>query len=86
MEMAMSIRNRKTEALARKVAAAANEGLTEAVTRALEERLAKLQARRTGEALADQILAIGRRCAALPDIDTRAADDILGYRPDGTFD
>ena len=84
--MAMSIRNKETEALARKVAAAANEGLTEAVTRALEDRLAKLQARPSGEDLADQILAIGRRCAALPDIDTRAAEDILGYRPDGTFD
>jgi hypothetical protein len=44
--MAMSIRNKETEALARKVAAAANEGLTEAVTRALEDRLVKLQARR----------------------------------------
>lgn len=82
--MAMSIRNKKTEALARKVALATGEHLTEAITRALEDRLAKLQARRVEDDLARQLLEIGRRCAALPDIDRRPADEILGYNPDGT--
>lgn len=66
------------------MAAASGEGLTEAVTRALEDRLAKMGMRSTEDDLVEQILAIGRRCAALPDIDTRAADEILGYRQDGT--
>jgi antitoxin VapB len=28
--------------------------------------------------LADEILAIGRRCAALPELDSRSPDDIIG--------
>ncbi len=83
--MAMSIRNKETEALARKVAMATGEHLTEAITRALEDRLAKLEARRGEDDLARQLLDIGRRCAALPDLDTRPADEILGYNPDGTI-
>ena len=33
--------------------------------------------------LKEQILAIGRRCAGLPDRDMRKADEILGYDDDG---
>lgn len=29
--------------------------------------------------LAEALLEIGRRCSALPDLDTRDADEILGY-------
>ena len=31
------------------------------------------------QGLAHEILEIGRRCAALPDLNTRSADEILGY-------
>jgi antitoxin VapB len=82
--MALSIRNKQTEALARRVADATGENLTEAIRHALEDRLAKLQARRTEGDLTEQILAIGRRCGAMPDIDTRPADQIIGYGQDGT--
>jgi antitoxin VapB len=34
-------------------------------------------------ALADELLAIGKRCAALPDQDVRTADEILGYDAHG---
>jgi len=34
-------------------------------------------------ALAWEILAIGRRCAALPDLDKRSADEILGCDEQG---
>jgi len=30
-------------------------------------------------------MAIGRRCSALPDLDSRSADDILGYDGIGAF-
>jgi antitoxin VapB len=33
--------------------------------------------------LADQLLEIGSRCASLPDLDTRTADDIVGYDENG---
>ena len=82
--MPLSIRNRKTEALARLVAQTTGESLTEAIQHALEDRLARLQGKRTEQDLAEQIRGIARRCGAMPDLDTRPADEILGYRRDGT--
>jgi antitoxin VapB len=81
--MPLSIRNQKTEALARQVAKMTGESLTEAIQHALEDRLARLQGKRTKQDLAEQILSISRRCGALPDLDTRSADEILGYGQDG---
>jgi antitoxin VapB len=82
--MAMSIRNQKAEALARLVAKTTGENLTDAILHSLEERLARLQGRKTEQDLVEQILSIAQRCGAIPDHDTRPADEILGYRPDGT--
>jgi antitoxin VapB len=36
-------------------------------------------------ATAETLIAISRRCSSLPDLDTRAADEILGYDEKGTF-
>ena len=82
--MALSIRNKKTEELARQVAKTTGESLTEAIQHALEDRLARLRGKRAEQDLAEQILGIARRCGAMPDLDTRPADEILGYRRDGT--
>lgn len=35
---------------------------------------------------AHELLEIGRRCAALPVLDHRSADEILGYNPQGLLD
>jgi len=51
----------------------------------LEDRLVRLKGRRTGVNVEDEIMAISRRCAALPDIDTRTPEAILGYNSDGVF-
>lgn len=77
--MALSIKNDETERLARKLAKRTGESLTEAVTTALRERLARQAGHRAVPQLRDELLAIGRRCAALPDLDRRSADEILGY-------
>ena len=82
--MALSIRNKKAEVLARSVAEATGESLTDAILHSLEDRLAKLRGRQGEQDLVDQILDIGRRCIAMPDLDIRPADEILGYRQDGT--
>jgi antitoxin VapB len=67
VEMALNIKNEETHRLAQKVAAVTGESLTEAVTQALRERLARLERERSG-GVADSLLAIGRDCAAhLPD-------------------
>jgi antitoxin VapB len=77
--MALSIRNERAEKLAREVAAETGENLTEAITHALEERLERIKGRRREIDLAGEIMKISRRCSALPDVDQRDADEILGY-------
>jgi antitoxin VapB len=71
--VALSIRNRKAEALAREAAHQGNETITDAIIHALEERLAKFRGRRVTE-----------RCSRLPDLDPRTAEEILGYDQNGT--
>jgi antitoxin VapB len=73
-----------TERLARKVADEAGETITQAITRALEERLLRMTGKAMPGRLVDEIMKIGERCAALPDLDERSADEIIGYGPDGT--
>jgi antitoxin VapB len=77
--MALSLKDPEADRLAREVAARTGETLTRAVIIALRERLARLKTRRRPRALRDDLREIGRRCAALPTLDDRAADDILGY-------
>jgi antitoxin VapB len=69
--------------LARQVAAETGESLTEAIIHSLEERLERLKARRAAPDLAETLIAISRRCSSLPDLDTREADEILGYDETG---
>jgi hypothetical protein len=49
------------------------------------EKLARLKGRRSAPDLAETLLAISRRCSALPDLDVRDADEILGYDEKGAF-
>jgi len=81
--MALSIKNSDAERLAREVARETGETITQAILRSLEERLMRLSGRRIAGDLTREILRIGARCAALPDLDTRSADEILGYDSDG---
>ncbi|MBK9116016.1 MAG: type II toxin-antitoxin system VapB family antitoxin [Betaproteobacteria bacterium] len=77
--MPLNIRNPETDRLAEAVAKLAGETKTEAVTRALQDRLERLRRERAGRPLADDIDELARRCAALPVRDARTADEILGY-------
>ena len=77
--MALSIKHPEADRLARELSKRTGEGLTEAVVKALRERLAREQRRIRGRRLSDELLAIGERCAALPVLDGRTADDVLGY-------
>ena len=77
--MALNIRNAEAEELAEAVARLAGETKTEAVTRALRDRLARLRRERAGRRLADELDEIARNCAQLPSRDSRTADEILGY-------
>jgi antitoxin VapB len=77
--MALNIRNREAEQLAEALATLAGETKTEAVTRALRDRLARLRRERAGRRLADELDEIARQCARLPVKDSRTPEEILGY-------
>lgn len=81
--MALNIRHIETEKLAEEVAKLTGETKTEAVRRALEDRLARLRRDRQGRGLADELDRIAKRCARLPVQDRRTADEILGYDENG---
>ena len=51
--------------------------------RALEAQLVSLKTQNTTAITRDAILNIAARCKALPDLDLRSADDILGYGKNG---
>lgn len=77
--MALNIKNEQTHALVRRLAELTGESLTEAVTTAVRERLEHVHQADEREISAAAIAEIQRFLAGLPDLDTRCADDILGY-------
>ncbi len=81
--MALNIRDREVEQLAEALARLTGETKTEAITRALRERLARLRRERSRRSLADQLDEIALHCAALPVRDTGSPEDILGYDKHG---
>lgn len=81
--MALNIRNAETERLAAALAKLTGETKTEAVKRALHDRLARLRRERAHRRLADELDEIALRCARLPVRDSRSPDEILGYDENG---
>ena len=81
--MALNVRNKEAERLAAALAKLTGETKTEALTKALRERLARLRRERSHLCLADELDEIARHCASLPVRDTRSADEILGYDEHG---
>lgn len=83
--MALSIKNQETERLARALAREKGTSVTAAVTQALEEAMRRARGRKMAPSILEAILEVSDRCAALPDLDTRSADEILGYDERGGF-
>jgi antitoxin VapB len=77
--MALSVKDAEADRLAREVAARTGETLTQAIVVSLRERLARLRGRGRRRPLREELRDIGRRCAALPTLDARTEDEILGY-------
>jgi antitoxin VapB len=80
--MAISIKDPETDRLARELARATGESLTEAIRAALRERLERQRTRGSRDAAAG-IRRIQERIARLPVVDSRTADEILGYDDHG---
>jgi antitoxin VapB len=81
--MGLSIKNREAERLARQVAQETGESLTEAIEKALRERLDRLKQRPQGHIMTEKLEDILRRVDALPTLDTRPEAEILGYDDEG---
>jgi len=81
--MALSIKSIEAERLAREVAAKTGESLTEAIQKSLQERLERLQHQRHTQILRNQLEEILRRVDQLPVLDSRTADEIIGYDENG---
>lgn len=81
--MALSIKNRHTEEAARELAQATGESITEAVTVAVEERLARLGRARRKDIEERQVEELLQALWDLPDLDDRSAEEILGYDEQG---
>ena len=79
--MPLNIKDTETHVLAKRLAALTGESITEAVGKAIRERLQRLE---TQEAhgrrrLSLRLTEIARHCAALPVRDSRSAEEIIGY-------
>ena len=81
--MALNIRNRTAEELAETLARLTGETKTQAVTKALRDRLERIRRQRSGQSLAEELDDIALHCASLPVLDERRADVILGYDENG---
>ena len=83
--MALHIKDPKADRLARELARETGENLTETVIKALEERLERNVTRTLASRAARKaaILEVVRDFNALPVIDNRPADELLGYDESG---
>jgi antitoxin VapB len=82
--MALSIKNRETEKVVRELAKRTGLSITEAIHQAAAEKLRTIDADK--EARKAALRAIIERARAIPNLDPRTDDEILGYNDRGTFD
>jgi antitoxin VapB len=81
--MALNIRNSEAEKLADALARLTGETKTDAVTKALRDRLARVRRERAKRRLADELDELALQCARLPVLDQRSEEEILGYDSTG---
>jgi antitoxin VapB len=77
--MPINIKDAETDRLARELASVTGESLTAAVAIAVRERLDRVRSLPRGRDLAAELDSIALRCAALPILDERPEEEILGY-------
>ncbi|MDP9053399.1 MAG: type II toxin-antitoxin system VapB family antitoxin [Acidobacteriota bacterium] len=81
--MALNIRNTEAEKLAEELARRTGESKTDAVIKALRDRLGRIRRERSHRPLIDELEQIAKHCAELPVVDPRSAGEILGYDENG---
>jgi antitoxin VapB len=73
----LNIKNPEAREIATELSRLMGESVTQVVTTALREKLERETKKRSREGLAERLMEIGRRAAALPVLDPREPDDIL---------
>jgi antitoxin VapB len=82
--MPLSIKAPEADRLARELAAATGETITDAVIAAMREKLQRERRKKEDrDLLIADIMEISRHCASLPVFDSRSSDEILGYDENG---
>jgi antitoxin VapB len=80
VEMAINIKNVEADKLARELSEITGETITEAVIKSLAERLEREKNKKiTPLPLQQELLNIAERYQALPTLDNRTEEEILGY-------
>lgn len=77
--MALNIKSAEADRLARDLARRRRKSITTVIVEALQAELAREKARARPPGMADRLMAVGARYAALPDLDQRRDAEILGY-------
>jgi antitoxin VapB len=83
--MALNIKSPEADELARALSQMTGRSITGAVLYALSEQIRREKGRVSTTTLAEDLMEIGRDCAALPNLDTRTDDEILGYNSAGVW-
>ncbi len=81
--MPLSVKSPEAERLARQLAAATGESITEAITRALQERLQRLDSESGLVHYVESVRRVQSRIRERPVLDPRTPDQIIGYGDDG---
>ena len=82
--MTLEIQHPEADALAQELARTTGETIPQAVVNALRERLEREKRQdQPPETLVEILLRIGRECAALPLLDNRTPEEIIGYDQQG---
>jgi antitoxin VapB len=77
--MALSIKDPEAERLARSLARLTGETITAATKRAIEERLRRIEGQSSKAILLEELAEIRIRWSAMPVVDDRTPEEILGY-------
>jgi antitoxin VapB len=81
--MPLSIKDPEADRLARELSKRTGQTITEAVTNALREQLAREERKVDDDTLVEDVLEIARHFSSLAVLDPRSDDEILGYDENG---
>ncbi len=77
--MALSIKKPEVDRMARELAELTGESLTEAISKALRERLERESGRKQTNRFREEIKRIRDRVERLPRMDDRSDEELIGY-------